>query len=151
MSTIEFRPMKAEDLPAVARLEADTFSEPWSEKSFAEALEKAYYLFVVGYEGMNLVAQAGCIQSFQEGTITNVAVAKQYRGRGIGDALMDYLLNAGTQRGIEDYTLEVRQSNEPAIALYKKKGFTEAGLRKNFFQHPQEHGIIMWKYMEKSV
>ena len=92
-----------------------------------------------------IAGYCGCYGVAGEGYIYNVAVGKNYRRQGIGFRLLQDLIEAAKSRGIESLTLEVRKSNLPAIKLYKKLGFVEAGIRKDFYTKPLEDAIIMWK------
>lgn len=136
------RRMTFEDVKSVAQIEAECFSVPWSENSFEDSLAREDTVFlvcvdegVVGYIGMYL--------SFEEGEITNVAVTPSYRQRGCGNLLIEAVKKEAKARNAECVILEVRVSNEPAISLYKKNGFEEIGIRKNFYEHPKEDAIIM--------
>ena len=84
-------------------------------------------------------------QVLEEADITNVAVDVPFRGRGIGFLMLQELMRIGRERGVEAFTLEVRQSNQAAISLYERLGFENCGIRKNFYEKPTEHAVIMWK------
>ena len=75
----------------------------------------------------------------------NVAVSPAYRRQGIGESLMVALMEALKERGIESLTLEVRASNEGAIALYDRLGFQQVGRRPNYYTDPREDALIMRK------
>ena len=142
----EIRPMSENDLEASAELEAMCFSTPWSLQAFKDSLDKPdIYLFRVAYLGDELVAQAGLIMSFDEADVINVAVKPEYRKQGIASGLLNELMRAGSERGVNDYTLEVRAGNHGAIALYEKLGFKSEGIRKDFYREPVEDALIMWK------
>ena len=81
--------------------------------------------------------------SFEEGEITNVAVSSKYRKHGIGNHLVTAMQRVAKEKNLERMILEVRATNEPALSLYKRKGFTELGIRKNFYEKPTEDAIIM--------
>ena len=138
--------MSENDLEASAELEAMCFSTPWSLQAFKDSLDKPdIYLFRVAYLGDELVAQAGLIMSFDEADVVNVAVKPEYRKRGIASGLLNELMRAGSERGVKDYTLEVRAGNHGAIALYENLGFKTEGIRKDFYREPVEDALIMWK------
>ena len=80
-----------------------------------------------------------------EGNITNVAVRRDCRRQGVAAALLDALEAQGKERELAFLTLEVRQSNAPARALYEKLGYLQAGLRRNYYENPREDAIIMTK------
>lgn len=139
------RQMQQEDLQQVSDLEKACFSMPWSYHDFESALQKDYYTFVVAEEHGEIIGQAGMIQSLDEADLTNVAVAKAYRNQKIASRLLEYLFQLGSARGVRAFTLEVRESNQAALALYEKLGFAKEGIRKNFYDMPKENAVIMWK------
>ena len=143
---IDIRPMTADGLTASAELETMCFSTPWSIQAFKDSLDKPeIYLFRVAYIGSELVAQAGLILSFDEADVVNVAVKPEYRKNGIAFELLNELMKAGSEKGVKDFTLEVRAGNQAAIALYEKLGFKTEGIRKDFYREPVEDALIMWK------
>ena len=75
-----------------------------------------------------------------------MAVASPAWGQGVATAMLTELMTQGGRRGIESFTLEVRQGNLRAIHVYEKLGFSSAGIRKNFYQDPAEDAVIMWRY-----
>ena len=139
------RPMTEADVASAAALEALCFSEPWSEKSFLDAIHNENTLYLVAYEDDRFVGMCGLWQSFDEADVMNVAVSPECRKSGLASALMEELIRLGKERGILYFTLEVRSSNAPAIALYEKFGFVTEGVRKNFYEKPREDALIMWK------
>ena len=84
-----------------------------------------------------------------EAYITNIAVFVEYRNQGIGRNLLKKAVDGAKSRNCEFITLEVRESNESAISLYKSEGFEVAGVRKNFYTDPTENGIIYTKYFNE--
>ena len=141
---LEITEMKREDIPAVAALEREIFSMPWSENGFLSALSSSDTLYLTARADGRVIGYCGLLQSFDEADITNVAVSPAYRGRGVGYRMLSELMEAGKTRGIERYTLEVRVSNQAALALYEKLGFASVGVRKNFYEKPKEDAVIMW-------
>jgi ribosomal-protein-alanine N-acetyltransferase len=136
--------MTAEDIPAVVEIEKECFSLPWSEKSFAESIVREDTIFLVCEEKDGaIMGYIGMYLSFDEASITNVAVASQFRKRGCGKQLVIAAKTAAKEAGAESIFLEVRVSNVPAISLYKKQGFENLGIRKKFYEHPVEDAIIM--------
>lgn len=142
---IGIRKMLLKDLPQVCEIERQTFSVPWSESAFEESLKLPHAIFLVAYLGEQILGYCGLYQVFNEGDITNIGVSPDYRGMGIAGKLLETVFAYSAERGIEAFTLEVRESNAPAIHLYSKYGFEQAGLRKNFYEKPKEHAVIMWK------
>lgn len=137
------REMTAADLVAVAELEAQIFSMPWTMQGFADTLYRDDVLFLVACEEDKLLGYVGVYCAAGEGEITNVAVAQAARRRGIGRALLEALLRELAHRNISRVVLEVRVSNEPAIRLYGQYGFVVAGTRRNFYEKPVEDAYVM--------
>ena len=145
MSTsIHILPMHADHIPAIAKLERECFSRPWSERMLSEELENqcAAFLTAVDETG-EVLGYAGLLVAADEGYITNVAVFSQHRRQGIAAKLLQVFCDFAAAHHLAFLTLEVRPSNAAAIALYEKFGFQQAGLRKGFYQHPREDAIIM--------
>ena len=137
--------MKAEHIPDIARLETVCFSSPWSEKSLSEELENENSHFLVAVSD-KVLGYIGVQEICGEAYITNVAVFREHRTCGIGRALLKSAYCGAKERNCEFITLEVRESNSAAIALYESEGFEKAGIRKNFYSDPTENGIIYTKY-----
>ena len=137
------RKMTAADIEAVAELEAQIFSMPWSPQGFADTLHREDVLFLVAYEGENLLGYGGVYCTADEGEITNVAVAQTVRRRGIGRALLQALTEELAVRQIYRIVLEVRASNDPAIRLYEQMDFAVVGTRKSFYEKPTEDAYVM--------
>lgn len=137
-----FRHMQEGDIPAVAAIEQTVFSRPWTEQSFAQALQQDT-LFVVVLKENTIIGYCGMYCSFEEGDITNVAIMPEEQGQGSGRRMMEYLLGQAQDRGISRVFLEVRVSNENAIRLYEELGFRNCGIRRNFYEKPQEDGMVM--------
>ncbi len=142
---ITYRRMTPEDVPFISRLEEETFSMPWSPESFLQMIAKEDTRYYVAEEGGHLLGGCGLWMIAGEGNITNVAVAKEARRRGVGTGLLTYLMQEGNREGVSAYTLEVRISNEAAIHMYEKLGFVSEGIRPNFYEKPTEDAMIMWK------
>lgn len=142
------RAMEKRDIEAVAILEAENFSEPWSANSFIEEIRKETSLYIVAYEGETLVGICGLVTSFDEGEVLNVSVAKEYRKQGIAYQMLQHLLNEGESKGIKHFTLEVREGNVPARTLYEKLGFVCEGIRPNFYRNPAENAAIYWLHKD---
>jgi len=137
-------PMTAARLPQVAALEKVCFpADPWSEAMFRDALDSphAAVLLAEGEGGM-VLGYAVLSVILDEGSLDNIAVRPGCRRQGVADALLSVLIGSGRGR-LAVLTLEVRSSNAPAIALYKKHGFVPVGRRKNYYTAPKEDAILM--------
>lgn len=145
---LEIRRMSIEDLDQVMEIERDSFSVPWTRQDFIESIEKPTALYLVAVSEQQVIGYCGLWGVIDEGQINNVAVRKEYRGQNIGTKLLEALFEEGTKEGLGAYTLEVRTGNSPAIALYKRLDFKEAGIRKNYYTNPKEDALIMWRYTQ---
>ena len=139
-------PLAHEHLGQAAEIERLCFSDPWSEKMLAEHLANpcSLTLAAVGDTG-RLLGYVGLLAVVDEGYITNVAVRPDCRRQGVASSLLQALEARGRARNLTFLTLEVRQSNAPARALYEKLGYLQAGLRRNYYENPREDAIIMTK------
>ena len=139
-------PMTADHLDEVAELERLCFSVPWSRNMLAEELENALSAMLVALDDQGHVAgYAGLQVILDEGYITNVAVRPDCRRRGVAGQILQVFLDFAQAQGLAFLTLEVRDSNAPAAALYASLGFAQIGLRKNYYQHPKEDARILRK------
>ena len=137
--------MTAQHVAQVAELEKLCFADPWSEKSIASELEHDYALWLVAVEEETVIGYVGAQISFEEADVMNVAVHPNHRRQRIAEKLMDALIAQLQTRQCIGLTLEVRDSNQPAIALYEKLGFVQVGLRKNYYYNPKEDARILRK------
>lgn len=134
------------DVDQMEILEQQCFSVPWSKDSLLyELAENPLALYVVAEVEGRVAGYVGVWTIVDEGHITNVAVSPDFRGRHIGMALIDTMIDVTEKQGVKSYTLEVRASNAPAIGLYKKFGFVSEGLRKGYYEDNGEDAIIMWR------
>ena len=139
------RKMNLGDVSAIAELEKQCFSDPWSENSIASEVDYrlSYWLVaeidgvVAGYVGSQTVLDAA--------DMMNLAVSPDYRRRGIGQALVNALVEHLQQNKVIALLLEVRVSNVPAIALYESLGFEQVGRRPKYYHNPREDALIMRK------
>ena len=137
--------MDSDNVSGVAELEKQNFSDGWSEASLREELDNPYALYLVALDDSDrVIGAAGLIQSMDEADIMNVSVAKDARRQGIASKLLTALLDEGKKRGINAFTLEVRETNTSARALYEKFGFENAGTRKDFYTNPADNAVIYW-------
>ena len=137
-------PVTADHLDQMEEIERLCFSDPWSRRLLSELLENeaAATLAAVGEDGA-VLGYAGIQVVLDEGYVHNVAVRPEYRRQGVASQLLDVFRRFGEGQGLAFLTLEVRDSNQAARALYARHGFVEAGRRKNYYQHPKEDAIIM--------
>lgn len=137
--------MTWEHVSQVARLEEICFSDPWSERSVAAELENQLSLWLVALEGDTLAGYVGSQTVLGETDMMNVAVHPAFRRRGVGESLILALVEQLKALDSHSLTLEVRASNAPASSLYEKLGFSQVGLRKNYYRNPREDACILQK------
>ena len=143
--TINVREMQPQDVDAVTSLEESCFSMPWKRHDFEEILTNPDRVYLV--EEYNDMIVGGCMLTMiaGEGDISNVAVKEKYRGKHIATTLIQELLRFGEEKGIHDFTLEVREQNKTAIRLYEHAGFVLEGIRPGFYDKPKDNAVIMWR------
>ena len=142
---MQIRPMTIDDCEQVAEIEAASFSVPWSLRAFTETVEKPNFRYFVAEETGEILGYCGFLFVLDEAEIPNVCVKASARKRGVGRQLMNVLENEAKKLGMAVLYLEVRESNTPARNLYKSLGFEENGIRKNFYEQPAEHAVLMSK------
>lgn len=142
---IVVRKLQDQDIEALAEIEAQAFSMPWSEKAFRDLLGHSYCHYLTALAEGEVAGCCGYTESCGEGTIDNVVVSERFRNQGIGQRMLRELLQEGEAAGIEAFTLEVRVSNAAAIHLYEKFGFVSEGIRPGFYEKPREDAAIMWR------
>ena len=145
---IQILKMTTEHIKDVHKIEEDCFSIPWSEKSFYDELTKnKMAIYIVAKEDEKIIGYGGMWHVINEGHITNVAVKKEYRGKGIGNQIINALIDIAKEKEMIGITLEVRTSNIVAQNLYKKNGFIIEGIRKEYYDDNKEDAILMWKHL----
>ena len=140
---MEIRKMDENDLMAVAGLEKECFSAPWSEQSLSMELHNPCAIFWVAEEWGKILGYIGMHAVLDEGYLANVAVGSPYRRKGVATALLDRILQYSTDKKLGFLTLEVRESNYPAISFYEKNGFGIVGRRKHYYSAPEEDALLM--------
>ena len=145
---MEILQMDHTHIPAIAEIEKLCFSDPWSESSIASELQSRLSHWLVAVEDGKLLGYIGSQSVLGQSDMMNVAVHPDHRRRGIAEALILALSRDLQAQGNTCLMLEVRASNAPAIALYEKLGFTQVGLRKNYYRHPKEDALILRKEWE---
>lgn len=138
--------MTSGHLDDVYIIETECFSHPWSRQSLENELNDETSLFLVAKEENEVIGYIGMSVVIDEGYIFNVAVCEKYRKKGVATALINELVTYGKKNNFSFITLEVRESNLPAISLYSKFGFIKVGERKDYYSNPKENAILMTKY-----
>jgi ribosomal-protein-alanine N-acetyltransferase len=140
------RRMKEEDLPPVRAIEDLSFSNPWSDNTFLGEIQNtsiSFPLVVVQKPGERVIGYIVYWHVREDVQVNNIAVHPDFRGQGIGEALMRHIIDRVRKNGATFLTLEVRPSNTAAVTLYKKLGFEILGTRKNYYTNPDEDAHLM--------
>jgi [ribosomal protein S18]-alanine N-acetyltransferase len=137
-------PVCEEDLGAIVAIERAAFSDPWSERSFHEALSQpAIYFVAARSDDAHVLGYVVAWFVADEGQIANLAVAPAGWGRGTGRALLTAALEEAVARGASEVYLEVRDSNARARRLYGSCGFKEVGRRRGYYRLPVEDAVVL--------
>ncbi|MFJ7729466.1 ribosomal protein S18-alanine N-acetyltransferase [Neobacillus sp. NPDC097160] len=140
-----FRQMREEDIDQVLEVEHASFSMPWSREAFYNELyNNKFAVYIVLEEDDRIIGYCGTWVVIDEAHVTNVAILPGYRGKKLGEALMSKLMSVSREMGARTMTLEVRVTNHVAQSLYRKLGFQNGGIRKNYYSDNQEDALIMW-------
>ncbi len=147
---MEFRivDVSAEYIPQIEEIERECFSRPWTAEQLSGQMRDAQHEFIAAVDNGRVLGYVGLMYVLDEGYISNVAVHPEARRQGIGDALIDALAVKAKELELAFLTLEVRESNAPAIALYAKHGFHPVGKRKNYYDAPKEDAVLMTCYLK---
>lgn len=139
------REMILQDVSAIANLEKECFSDPWSENSIASELDNRLSFWLVAEEDGDVVGYVGSQSVLDSADMMNIAVSPEYRCRGIAKSLIKQLIIHLREKGIRFLILEVRVSNLNAITLYHKLGFVQIGKRPKYYRNPREDALILRK------
>lgn len=141
---LRIRRLAYSDLPRVVAVERRTFPTPWSFAMFVLELSKPSGICLAAELGERLVGYVICSRYDRVWHVMNIAVEPRLRRRGIATALMRRLFDEADEDGAR-YTLEVRLSNGPAIAMYERFGFRSAGRRRAYYHDNREDALVMWR------
>ena len=142
---IKIRKFKAGDAQRIAELEAVCFSRPWSEKELVSSASYPYAVYLIALCDEQIAGYAGAYIAAEVAEINNIAVFPDHRRQGVGSALIDALEDECRSRGVKKLSLDVRASNEAALALYNKKGFCRVGSRRGYYAAPKEDAVLLDK------
>jgi [ribosomal protein S18]-alanine N-acetyltransferase len=143
---IELRRLEPTDLDTVEVIERASYPTPWSRSMFAAELRKPSSLAIGAYlEVGSLVGYAFASRYVDAWHVMNIAVAPEFRRRGIATTLLERLFEVTAADPRRGYTLEVRVSNAAAIRLYEQVGFQARGVRRGYYTDNREDALIMWR------
>ncbi len=129
----------------LAAMERRIFSDAWTEQGILETLCQEHTLALGVWKGDFFIGYVILYYVLDEGEIARIAVEPSCRRQGAAGRLFERLVEICKRKGIGRLMLEVRESNEAAISFYKKWGFTEDGVRKDYYTKPCEAAILMSK------
>lgn len=141
-----YRPLRETDVDAVARVEAELQSHPWTPGNFRDALVAGNSCWIVA-SGDDIAAYGVLMMGVGEAHLLTLGVARSMQGRGLGRAMLEFLATRAKEFGADKMLLEVRVGNRPARALYDSAGFLELGVRRNYYSAAEgrEDAIVMGK------
>ena len=132
------------DVDAMAAIEQRAFSDPWPPSAFSDLLAQAYARLTAASDAHgDLCGYCVVLQVLDEGEIANIAVAPEYRRRGVAAQLLDEALSSVSALGVTSVFLEVRLSNDAARGLYASRGFQPVGRRRAYYREPLEDALVL--------
>ncbi len=138
------RKMDINDIDEIVEIEHNLFSHPWRKMDFIyELMENPFATYWVIEEENKLIAYIGYWLDESQIQITTLGVNHDYQNKGYAKRLMNHLFDYAKAKQVESLSLEVRKSNEKAIGLYEHFKFKKAAIRKDYYSHPDEDGILM--------
>ena len=144
---MQLRSWEEKDLPILAKIEESCFPcDAWSEEMLSQTLKTPYQWSVLAEEDGEIYGYACLFSLFETAELLNIAVDTAYRGRGIGEMLLTAVHEQAKRLGAERILLEVRVSNTPAIALYKKFGYEGYGIRAKYYEDGED-ALVMKKML----
>lgn len=146
MVGFDIRPMKGPDVARVAEIERICFITPWSYESLYKELKNKFAHYLVIEINGNIVGYGGMWIYLGEAHVTNIAVEPEFRRRGLARILMQSMMKLAAENKASCMSLEVRERNIAAQALYKSLGFKKEGVRKRYYSDTGEDAHIMWNY-----
>lgn len=145
------RELKVEDSAAVAEMEQQIFSDPWSEKSVMETVQQKQSVCFAAEKAGHILGYLLVYHAADEAEIARIAVQKEARRQGAAGKLMQALEHYCEEHKMEKLLLDVRESNEAARSFYTKNGFLEDGIRQGFYTNPSEDAVLMSRQLGADV
>jgi ribosomal-protein-alanine N-acetyltransferase len=146
LSTLRFAPMQVNDIPEVLTIENNVYPHPWTRGNFLDSLYSGYDTWTLRDESGALVGYFLLLLAVDEAHLLNISVRGDLHGRGVGRMQLDKVVEIARQKGMSSVLLEVRPSNQRALAIYQRYGFVEIGKRKGYYPAAggtREDAIVM--------
>lgn len=132
-----------EDIDSIVKIEKECFTDAWSWESFHYCFMSPFYVNIVARINGAIVGYGFMKSIYEDAELLRIAVSSSYRRLDIGYRMLDYLINEVKNNGAEKVFLDVRKSNEAAISLYEKMGFSRYEITENFYNNPVEASVKM--------
>ncbi|ROS05817.1 ribosomal-protein-alanine N-acetyltransferase [Sinobacterium caligoides] len=148
----QLRRATLQDADVMARLDREATPTAWSVQNFRDSLNAEDQCWLL-MQGVEVVGSAISSIVLDEASLLNITICPKQQGQGLGRGLLEHLLEQASDNGALVCFLEVRESNQPAIALYLSSGFTQVGVRKNYYQleDGREHALVMKRELSINV
>jgi ribosomal-protein-alanine N-acetyltransferase len=145
---LQFRPMLAEDLKQVMRVELEVYPFPWTERIFSDCLRVGYHCWIASTQ-RDVIGHAVISIVGDESHMLNLSIAREHQRKGYGRQFVEFLLNQARARRAQTMLLEVRPSNQAAINCYNAAGFNEIGCRKDYYpaDDGREDALLLAKHI----
>ena len=141
---VELTRMRRRHLRRVLAIESRVYPRPWSMSLFlSELAQRSTRTYLVARHGGDVIGYAGMMFTGEEAHVTNIAVDPDFHGRKVGSRLLVTLITEALARGANNISLEVRVSNGAAQQMYRKFGFSVAGVRKGYYIETNEDALVM--------
>lgn len=147
--TPRYRRMTVADLDAVVAVEESIYPHPWTRGNFADSLQAGYHCWVIECAG-DLAGYLVVMVAAGEAHLLNLSVSAPWQRRGIGRSAVGFAVRLARDYGARQLLLEVRPSNQAAIALYRSEGFVEIGRRRGYYPagDGREDALVMARSLD---
>jgi len=145
MTELTLRPMTRDDVAEVMRIERSIYPYPWTAGNFIDSLNFCHLCKVAENDGA-MIGYAVLMPALEEAHLLTIGIAAEHQRKGWGNALLEKMMAVARAAGMQRVILEVRPSNTAALALYRKGGFREIGLRRGYYpadNNGREDAIVM--------
>lgn len=140
---LKVRRIEERDLASVAALERVVFSDAWSFESILKTWNQEQTILLGAWMGGHMAGYVVAYYVLDEAEIARIAVDASLRRQGVAGRLLWELEIVCREKKIARLMLEVRESNAPALAFYRNHGFSEDGLRRDYYTNPKENALLM--------
>ncbi|HWI15750.1 MAG TPA: ribosomal protein S18-alanine N-acetyltransferase [Burkholderiales bacterium] len=143
-AVLEYRRMRAAHVARISEIEDTIYTHPWTPGNFRDSVDAGYECWVLERD-RTVIGYAVMMVAAGEAHLLNLSIASEHQGRGLGEDFVRFLLKVAREGGAERIFLEVRPSNAAARALYAKTGFTQIGVRRDYYpaRPGREDAIVM--------